>query len=381
VSIVPRPASTNRRDRFIPGFARSLAWAPFSLFATTVGAGGDQLGWQELPNTRLRPHCPSEVTYPDLRGGTGCRSVFDAWGGAAFDAAGNRMLITGGGHADYAGNEVYELDLDDGVMRRLNAPSYPVRDGCVNGSVYADGRPVSRHAYNHLEYMPGQNLLFLYGGSRWQCGYLGDDTWTFDPALDQWTARSNDDAPSGSFGLGVVRDPVSGLIYARDDYTLYSYDSSQHAWSVRSQDQLALNSYRQTVIDPLRRRYYMYVAGARRLYWYDIANATGMLATQSVDAPSCSFMDEDAAGWVYEPQLDRLVAWGGGDPVQLLDPDTATCSTLSHSGGPAANANGTYGRFRYSPKDGVIVSCNDIDENCYTLRLVPASQVFANGFE
>jgi hypothetical protein len=122
--------------------AALLAAAPAHVPA---GTPPGMLGWTELPNTRLRTHCPSDQAYPDLHGGSGCAGVTQAWGGAAFDEAGNRLLIDGGGHSDWAGNEVYELDLDNGVMRRLNNPSYPVRDGCVAGtnSTYADGRPVA----------------------------------------------------------------------------------------------------------------------------------------------------------------------------------------------------------------------------------------------
>jgi hypothetical protein len=313
------PRTTRLRHVHARANLATLALLASIAPAARSGTVPEALGWHELPDTMLQPHCPSDAQYPGLRGNTGCQSVFDAWGGAAFDVDGNRLLITGGGHADYAGNEVYELDLDTGVMRRLNEPSFPIRDGCVNGSVYADGRPVSRHTYNHLEYVPGVNLLFLFGGSRWQCGYFGDDTWTFDPGANQWTARDDTDAPEGTFGLGVVRDPASGLLYARDDYTLHSYDPVQHRWSVRSDDRLGLSSYKQAVIDPLRRRYLFYVAGTRRLYWYDLSAGTGLLVAQSADAPTCSFMDEDAAGLAYEPQLDRIVA---GNAVQLLDTGT-----------------------------------------------------------
>ena len=91
-------------------------------------------------------------------------------------------------------------------------------------------------------------------------------------------------------------------------------------------------------------------------------------------------MDTYAAGWDYDPQLDRLVAWSGGDSVQLLDPDTRGCTTVSHPGGPAAITQGTFGRFRYSTRSQVFVTCNDVDDNCYALRLSPSTLLFADGF-
>lgn len=271
------------------------------------------LGWHELPNTRLRAYCPSESVYPDIGGGSHCAAVTGAWSGAVFDAAGNRLLIHGGGHSDWGGNEIYELDLDTVAMRRINEPSYPVRDGCAFGGTNPDGRPVARHTYNNIEYLPVQNLMFLYGGSRWSCGYFGDDTWTFNPATDTWTARSNVNAPRGEFSLSIVRDPVSGLLYARDTNNLYSFNPANFSWSKRSADNdLSVNSYKAGVIDPLRRRYFFYVAGTRSLNSYDISNPTVQLTMTTTAVPTCSFMDQDAAGWEYDPTLDRLVAWNGG---------------------------------------------------------------------
>jgi hypothetical protein len=352
--------------------------------AALAGSLPSGIGWHELPNTRLRPHCPTETQYPGIYGGTGCDSVTIAWGGAAFDIEGNRLLLNGGGHADWGGNEVYELDLDSVVMRRLNNPSYPLRDGCAAGtdSTYADGRPVSRHTYNHLAYIEEQDLMFLFGGSRWFCGYFGDDTWTFDPALDRWTARDNTDAPIGEFGLSISRDPATGLLWARDSRRLHAYDPAVHRWQRRSSDSdLSLSNYRSAVIDPVRGRYFLYTAGDRTLHHYDLRSTAALLTIVSRAAPSCTFMDRDAAGWAYDPRLGRLVAWVGGDTVHLLDPDSATCSTLSFPGGPVAVQQGTYGRFAYSPREDAYVSCNDIDENCRILRLRSGDGVFASGYE
>jgi hypothetical protein len=363
------------------GFGRTALIALALAVAGLVHAAiPETLGWYELPNTKLRAFCPSSTTYPNIVGGSGCAGVTQAWGGAAFDEIGNRMLITGGGHTDWGGNEVYEVDLDTGTMRRINNPSYPVRDGCAFNSIYADGRPVARHTYNQLEYLPGANLLFMFSGSRWNCGGFGGDTWTFDPASDHWTQISSALHPREEFSLSVVRDPVSGLLYARDTNEFYSYHPTTQQWSVRSDNEFAISAYKQAVIDPHRRRYFMYIANDRHLYSYDISSTTASSPMVSAITTGCSFMDSDAVGWAYDPVLDRLIAWDGGDAVQVLNPDTATCTTLSYPGGPTKTDTGTYGRFRYSPTSGVYLSCNKIDDNCRTLRLTTA-RIFANGFE
>ena len=131
----------------------------------------------------------------------------------------------------------------------------------------------------------------------------------------------------------------------------------------------------------MRRRYSYYAADDRTLYWYDISSATGMLTRQSGATTGCTFMDTYAAGWDYDPELDRLVAWSGGNSVQLLNPDTRVCTTVSYPGGPAAITQGTFGRFRYSLRSQVFVTCNDVDDNCHALRLSPSTVLFADGFE
>lgn len=352
--------------------------------ACVAGGLPSAVGLHALPGTRIRPHCPAEAQYPGITGGNGCDSVTEAWSGAAFDAGGNRLLINGGGHADWAGNEVYELDLDTITMRRLNAPSHPLRDGCVaaNNGTYADGRPVSRHTYNHLAYLEAQGLLLLFGGSLWYCGFFGRDTWTYDPATDTWTARSDADAPRADYGLSIVRDPATGLVWARDSLNVYAYDPVAHRWQRRSgTGDLALSNARSGVFDATRGRYFLYTTAARTLHHYDVRASSGLLTLVSRPAPTCTFMDRDGAGWAYDPRADRLVAWNGGDTVHLLDPETATCTSVQFPGGPAAHPQGTFGRFAYAPRDDVFVTCNDIDADCRILRLRPGDGLYSDGFE
>ena len=114
------------------GVARLAAGMILACVASTAIAGSPALGWQEIPNTRIRPLCPLPNADPGEFGV--CQSVTGAWSGGAFDSQRNRLYILGGGHADYAGNEVYMLDVNLLQLSRLNEPSFPVRDGCVDGT-------------------------------------------------------------------------------------------------------------------------------------------------------------------------------------------------------------------------------------------------------
>src|SRR5690348_7701856 len=92
---------------------RKLRMAALALvFILAGGTYAIHAAWQELPNTQLQSVCP-----PDNFGGMNyafsafCSNVIAAWNGAVADTTRNRLIIWGGGHTDYYGNEIYSLNL------------------------------------------------------------------------------------------------------------------------------------------------------------------------------------------------------------------------------------------------------------------------------
>lgn len=111
------------------------------------------LGWHTLAGTALKPtHCPSAATYPNQQGASGCQDVTAGWSGGAFDSARNRLIVFGGGHAGYYGNELYAIDLDTLTSSRLTDPG-PVgqiadptnHSQCNSASQQSGNQPSSRH--------------------------------------------------------------------------------------------------------------------------------------------------------------------------------------------------------------------------------------------
>jgi hypothetical protein len=75
----------------------------------------------DITNAAVDPHggCVGNAAHPNGMCGTkGPLAVTDHWGGMAFDYKRSYIYLWGGGHGDYAGNEVYRLDLNliDGVQ-------------------------------------------------------------------------------------------------------------------------------------------------------------------------------------------------------------------------------------------------------------------------
>lgn len=326
-----------------------------------AGLPSSKLGWSTIPNTKLRPHCP-----PGVPGS--CENIFVAWSGGVMDTFRNRLVMWGGGHVDYAGNEVYALDLNSQTLSRLNNPSTP-NDACSSGATYADGKPASRHTYNHLAYLPKQDAMFAWGGSNWFNGCISDDAWLFSFSNQSWSKKASTNGPVGNrYAIGVAYDPNSDLVYAYGWDQLHSYDPKTDSWTRRGGNS-NLGPV-MSVIDPKRKKYFFSNESGTKLHWYDISSATGNVIYNSAATSGCSgFLGSERGGMEYDSAQDRIIGWSGGDKVYILNPDTLSCTTVSYPGGPIAPSQGTYGRFRYSPNSNIFVTCNDIDKDCSILRL------------
>jgi len=129
--------------------------------------------------------CPDAQTYSAIQANEGCSAVINDWSGGAQDETRNRLIVWGGGHGGYFGNEVYALDLTTLEMLRLNDPSDVAGydfGNCYSPDAYADGRPVSRHTYDGLSYVADADKMYAFSGAKAPCGYQDDDTWVLDLA-------------------------------------------------------------------------------------------------------------------------------------------------------------------------------------------------------
>lgn len=90
------------------------------------------------------------------------------------------LVIAGGGHGDYAGNEVYRFDLATLQWARISEPSTALNgtQGDVDPTFdkvhgeYADGSPGSSHTYDHLRCIPGKNELIRIGAAAVYSGSI-----------------------------------------------------------------------------------------------------------------------------------------------------------------------------------------------------------------
>ena len=372
-SIVAVDAAGNASAPSAPASATTLAASPP---APGSGAIPTTAGWFQIPNTQLNSVCAATNGFAQVSGNTGCSAIVGAWNSGAFDTKRNRLLIWGGGHTDYYGNELYSLDLRDLTINRLNAPGLPIASGCTE-SIAGGTQPNSRHTYDGLEYMENVDRLFVFSGSlACGAGTGGQDTWTLDLATMRWQLMSPAGvAPKGDMGMLTAYDRNTGRVYVHDRMHLYAYDFATNTYT-RISSQTASMGYTLTAtIDPKRNLFlvigYDRNASAGRVYAYDLSAAPGTAMMQTWSTSGGAGIVSDAwIGLAYHPPTDRIVAWNGDNTVYSLNPDTKQWSTVTLTGGPGPlGSHGTIGRWNYSPSSDVFVVVNRTDQNGFTFRL------------
>lgn len=338
----------------------------------------DPPGWTELANTKLRPVCPplgfngavnqSGAPYDFA---SKCKAVVTAWNSASFDTQRNRLLLHGGGHVDYWGNEVYALNLSGTTsMVRLNDPSVPfgiTASGDCRLS-YPDGKVSARHVYDAIEYLPDRDQVILVGGSVPNCGNFANDTWLLDADDLEWHAQPTTGTPppvgpyaSAVHEGGFVVHRLSGL---------YRLDLATFNWT-QAHSAATGGGYHYTgVLDPASEKFL--ILGNNLSYLYDLS-VSPPVRVEFPTTGASALVASKYPGLSYHPPSGKIVGWAGGDAVYVLDLATASWTPQVFSGGlPAAvgqTETGTFHRWSWVPALGAFVAVNSVDNNAFLFRL------------
>jgi hypothetical protein len=349
--------------------------------ATTQASSGggipSALGWFQVPNSNIRPLCPN---YPEIQANEGCTAVMADWSGGLFDTKRNRFIIWGGGHQGYYGNEIYGIDLSTSPVSRLLVKDAAHGSAVSNVSscpeAYLDGTPDARHNYSGLVYAASRDKYFMWSGSKSSCGFFSDGLWQYDPATGTWTQiiySGTGPTPAGSGSSPVMAyDDVNDALYVMEHNAakFWRYTFSDNTWHVLFNGQGCNALDTTATIDTSRRLFLCAGNGQMDKMLLD----SPFTRTQVTGTGCATLRAANGPGFTYDPVNKVEVGWAGGNTVYIYNPDTDSCTTQTYPGGPTTiQANGTYGRFRYSPATGVFIVANDIDSNAYTLRLTAQS--------
>jgi hypothetical protein len=334
-------------------------------------------GWIRVPNTPFTPHCQQfQSAFGFDRD---CRSIFTAWSGGIGDVARNRLVIFGGGHNDYYGNEVYAFSLATMGYEALNAPTpLTAPHDCIE--TLSDGRPSTRHTYGGLAYNSSVDKMVLFGGAvACEAGGIVDDIWELDlqgladDAASYWTQITGE-VPDLNYG-GILAasdyDPVTQLVYVYNSSgQLFSYDSATRTTEILGNPNLGGYHYT-AVVDAENRR--LLIAGDDRIGTFALDgdhSFTDLSATFAACAPLGS---APYPGLAYDAKTKTVVGWAGGANVYSIDLAANTCTVYAAPGDPPGPQlqNGTHGRFRYFPAIEGFVLAHDPDDDVRILKFAP----------
>ena len=333
--------------------------------------------WCEVPSSKMRSvafNWPAGVEF--TQNGVGVRGVIDLWSGGAYDTKRNRLVVWGGGHAGYAGNDLYAFDINTLKWTRIKDPSIPI---AYNAAYAPDGAPGSRHTYDSLEYVPSLDRFCSFvGGSDYPSGNdrgKGQlNCFNFD--VNGWERKA--ETPDGAsiadtIGPKAAYDSVTDKVFVQGGPRgpFSSYSPASNSWSIHISSTGWIPYHSTTAIDPNRRK--MVFVGQGEQWIVDLKNPSAAASRLNASGGS-AVINPNGPGLEYDPVSDRIVAWAGGASVYTLNLDTLTWTQLPPAATntvtpTGANSTGTYGRFRYIPSKNVYIVVNNIDENVYFYKL------------
>ncbi len=318
--------------------------------------------WVELPGTSLSnqpvadPFNASTMVTPTQR--------IDAWNGLSANRDTSEVyLACAGGHADWAGNEAYAIDLSI-AMPRWRLLRGPTASNFISMNVpyYSDGRPSSTHLYYALHFVRARNRIFkMSSGSVWGDGNGNNNK------VDGFNLATNDYDPMGTFadvpgGGGAISRPYAYDPVTDDAYTFAAgqfrkWTSATAAWSnVAARPNYANDDIvgeSPSAVDPTRQRV-LFTRNAYRTTQRQglLLTFAGSLTDAQLNGPAAAQAFASQSGMQYLPTEDVfLIKTGTAGEVVRVNPTSfeATLQATSGSSPPDA-VNGVYTRWLYLPR-------------------------------
>lgn len=379
---VPRSAPTSGEpvallQRLKPGEWVELAASPLA---------------KAVLNACKLPHI--EAAYDRLGHGLiGCNveSIL-SYSGGAYDNRGHRLLVWGGGHSGYAGNEIYAYNVAAGRWERVTDPTPPLLDVRYDKDSkklvgedppWRDPRyppsPISVHSYDQLAYLPEQHQFFAAGGATFSGnGFATGKTWIFDLNKSDASGWSEGEPMPGKpyglyeYNMATAYDPISKRVVMRGYTQSASYDPVSRTWSITGKGLASRRLGTVGEIDPKRRLFVLIGGGAAEAYPVGPKGELGppkpLGAGGEREIEQCY-----GPGLEYDSRAERLVAWCSGGDVYALEGSPLRWVKYPASGdvfpGPrTAQMRGTWGRFRYMPEYDAYIVVNGLHDNVFLYR-------------
>lgn len=305
-------------------------------------------------------------------------SVLANWGGATFDTKRNILLVTGGGHNDYGGNEVYHFRLDTLRWERATEPS-PMKARGNGEFEVADGSqaPISFHSYDGLVYVPPIDRMFALPQASYQSGNTYDNSaYFYDPGARKWVREAK---PGFRVGPDAGCDywPKGDEVVCSTPNGLASYSLAAKAWKVVGNGDNQ-DFARTAIVDPARNLFVQVWNRQRPMAVYDLSSPSPRRNAAPI-AGNAEFGSYISAGIAYHTPTGRYVVWSGGPEVWAVEPGPVrwTSTKYSATNGPAYRPGyiGVYGKWQYVPALDVFIGVRWWDEAVFVYKLPKPGEV------
>src|SRR5579885_466430 len=273
-----QPATVNNGNVSNINFTASTA---SGTCATSTTAG-----WCQVPNINManlfQPFSGQQGNTNSLDS-TLNGNVINAWSGAALNPSTNTMILWGGGHTDYNGNEVYEVNFGANpitMTRATNPTPNPNGSGSSTSCPAAavTGIPNGRHTYNGLVYVPSISRMMAINGAiacSSGAGAVPPDEWLFNDGNNGWSQINYSGTEPGhvnstnyQVGNVLLYDSNSDKVYASDH--CFDYSTVPGTWAWTELDNTCTNSTEMAgVIDPQRKKYILFGDSANSAGYYE----------------------------------------------------------------------------------------------------------------
>jgi hypothetical protein len=335
-------------------------------------AGRSLFEWTAVPNSLLK-NVQSDFTSPG-----GSKEYVMSYSGGAVKAAGSELFVIGGGHADYAGNEIYSIMLSANApqWKRRNMPTASVGSvSAVGSSHYSDGRPSSRHTYWTAQFINSKNRLMTFGAAA----VWGNGNGNFD-TVDGFNPTTNDYDPAGTYpsqsGIGIVSAGVAvdaaENVYVHNHATgvLYRWNCAANNWTNLG-NKGVYNYETAMACDTTRNRILRVRNGGIPEAVIDLS---GGLVLSTVGFLGSLAGSISGGSLVYDKFADCFWFWKrGSSSLYRIHPVTWAVSVQSVSGSVPDNTyvdgrHMIYGRFGFVPELRGLVFVKDVDSSVYFIR-------------
>lgn len=310
---------------------------------------------------------------------SGPKEKIEAWGSLAWDELSRSWILFGGGHNNYAGNEVQQWNANRAAPRweQLKAP---VTDPAllVSGvQNFANGTPNSPHGYFNNFVLSRRRLFIAHGLSAvWYNAAVHHVIAVFD--LDTKTWWDPADWPSApecaGFAISKCQHPETGdIYYLPPSGKLYCTRESDLTTTQIGSTILDGNAAESPCcIDP--RTNTMWLWHQELNEWWKIDLATGVKT--EVTLSGASGWEVESMGSTWDSDQDRLLFATHNADVYAIDPDTSGAAELAIGGtkplGPSTGVARLYNKIAYSPSCKGFFFCNRADRPVYHVRTVVA---------